>query len=759
MNTSDVAVPTATTNTRAAGLPRLIYLARILNLCFFPLATVILGNLVILYVSQAQEALRAFDDGPEARWHVTPQSFSFVVAYTMWMMSAWYVARLLVGKRFDPDLVGACRSPTFATAVAKHLPRILALAAGVPIAVFLLRTPQLLGLGVASSLICVAVFVGLVFRRSWARRNGHEWVARWHRKEFEDIERFDDLAGWAKVFIAVLFITSIGIAIALPIWMSPFARWIGAPALLLFALMSWTIFGGLVLTYVPKSWHLPAATWIVVVLVFVSWHWNENHVVAAPAAGIVNAPRRELGVAFVDWLRHRPNPRAPVIFISSSGGASRAAYWTTSSLGKLEDEARGSSRTFADNIFVISGISGGSLGSAAFVTSLDLVRRSSSGPCSKVRDVANSFTGMDHLSTVVGLMLFPDLVQRFIPKAFDSLDRSRGLEEVWARDWDDIVKKCGGAAATAPNPWEREFTLLYPSGGSGARLPALALSTTALGAGQAVFQNTFSLQRTDAYDILDARLETKSLTLAQAVHNSARFPYISPAGMVKLAKDHSTWDRLGDGGYVEASGALTLEQIIQALADEKLIRAAGTPVGACGSGDTSPPGTPTAAAVTPAGDCYVLWDQVRILILDNAPTYGGNLLCTAPIPGNTSGERREQPQNNTSNAPESWPPGPDFVAPVLGSFSTRWGRGVTAQVELRSLVGGCTPHFAELRLPSAQAGSQDPSMDWMLNARSRSDIDSVLNGPSGAQYQQMSNPQILLKQNMDIVRSWFYPSN
>jgi hypothetical protein len=99
------------------------------------------------------------------------------------------------------------------------------------------------------------------------------------------------------------------------------------------------------------------------------------------------------------------------------------------------------------------------------------------------------------------------------------------------------------------------------------------------------------------------------------------------------------------------------------------------------------------------------------------------------------------------------------VAPVLGSFSTRWGRGVTAQVNLRSLVGGCTPHFAELRLPSAQAGSQDPSMDWMLNTRSRSDIDSVLNGPSGARYQQMSNPQLLLKQNLDIVRSWFYPPN
>jgi hypothetical protein len=113
-----------------------------------------------------------------------------------------------------------------------------------------------------------------------------------------------------------------------------------------------------------------------------------------------------------------------------------------------------------------------------------------------------------------------------------------------------------------------------------------------------------------------------------------------------------------------------------------------------------------------------------------------------------------------SNATPPWPPGPDFVAPVLGSFSTRWGRGLSAQVDLRSLVAGCTRHFAELRLPSAEAGSQDPSMDWMLNARSRRNIDAVLNGPTpGAAYQQRSNPQVLLQQNMDIVRSWFYPSN
>jgi hypothetical protein len=325
-------------------------------------------------------------------------------------------------------------------------------------------------------------------------------------------------------------------------------------------------------------------------------------------------------------------------------------------------------------------------------------------------------------------------------------DRSRGLEEVWAHDWSNIMKNCGGTAAHAANPWEREFTSLYAAGSPQARLPALALSSTALGNGQAVLQTTFSLPLTDTFDVLDTRLETKSLTLAQAVHNSARFPYISPAGVVRLAADHSTWDRLGDGGYVEASGALTLTQIIQSLAERNLIRTGGTPAN-CSAG------TATGA------DCYILRDQIRVLILDNAPTYGGNLLCAAPLPGNTEGRRQEQPQNALWDTAKPWPPGPDFLAPMLGSFSTRGGRGVSAQVDLRSLAGGCTPQFAELRLPSAPAGSQDPSMDWMLNASSRKDIDSVLDGTRPAQYSQTPNPQSLLQQNLNIVRSWFYPSN
>jgi hypothetical protein len=102
------------------------------------------------------------------------------------------------------------------------------------------------------------------------------------------------------------------------------------------------------------------------------------------------------------------------------------------------------------------------------------------------------------------------------------------------------------------------------------------------------------------------------------------------------------------------------------------------------------------------------------------------------------------------------PPGPDFLEPLVGAFSTRGGRAVSAEVHLQSMVGGCTTtHFAELRLPAAPAGSQDPSMDWMLNGRSRSEIDAMLDGRLASQYQQTPNPQSLLSQNMDLVRGWF----
>jgi hypothetical protein len=733
---------------RVDGIPRLIYLGRILRLCFFPVATVVLGNIVVWTVPQAQEALLAFGDGPR----FASQAVAFELGYIAWMLSAWYVARLLVGKRFEPDLVGACSSPRFSRRVVMYLPRVLAVAAGLPVALFQIVSGPLRGLGIVSVLACAIVFAGLVFRRDWGRRHHQKWVANWTCRGEEATERFDGLAGSAWAFILTLFGISLLLWLALPIGLERAARPLGAAALLMFALMSWNIFGGFVLTYLPRSYHMPTASWVPLLALLAFYRVNENHPVAPPSAVANPRPGAPLDTVFVDWLHRRANPRAPVIFIASAGGASRAAYWTTSALGKLEDEARGRSRVFAGNTFVISGVSGGSLGAASFVTTLDLVGHSdSSAECrGQVRKTANSFTGEDHLATVVGLMLFPDLLQRFLPWPVTAWDRSRGLEEVWARDWQKVMEQCSPAGAHRPNPWSAAFTALYAgsrTGGSASTvLPALLLNSTALEAGQAVLQANFRLPREDTFDLLSCDFATGSLTLAQAVHNSARFPYVSPAGVVSKASPDAppcaagshpgqVWDRLGDGGYVEASGTLALAQVIQALADARLIRA---------------------REEASDGRSFITWDQVRVLVVDNTPTNGNSYLCETRAAADPATPRSGHAQNIPQTAGSPWPPGPDFLSPLVGAFSTRGGRGVSAASDLRALVGGCTQQFAELRLPKPPAGEREPSMNWMLDSASRRQIDLALdNAAAPSRPAARMDPNVLLQQNLDLVRTWF----
>jgi hypothetical protein len=738
------------------GIPRPIYLGRVLWLCFFPVFTVLVGDFVLIFVAQAREALVAFNDQ-----HAHSQLIAFVLSYALWMVSAWYVARLLLGKRFKPDLLGQCSSTVFARNIAIGLPRGLALVAALTVPGVLLYRILFYGqsdlwLVVLSLLVTCAIVPALIaVWRSWQGLRYANWKwTEWksNNKSSEEFEHFEALTQPRRLFIGALFVVSFGVWLAIPWGLQYVARPLGAPALLLLALMSWTIFGGFVLTYLPKSRGYPAMAWIPVVALLAFYRLNENHPVA-PQSDVHNVALEDVGETFKRWLNSRPDPTEPVIFVAAAGGASRAAYWTTSALGMLEDEARqadprgGPARRFADNIFVISSVSGGSLGAATFVATLDLTRAQearASSPCRSVQETADRFTGRDHLSTVLGFMLFPDLLQRLLFFHWRFWDRSRGLEEVWVDDWSELLRACGLDAAGVRNPWKDALTALSARDTAHRQLPLLALNSTALGAGQQVLQASFSLSRPDVFNVLDSKLATDSLTLAQAVHNSARFPYVSPAGVVRL-QTGKVWDRLGDGGYVEASGALMLGQIIQVLSDKNLIREDAAP-------DSS---ADLWSCRTSVADCYIRKSQIRILVLDNTPTDGSAYLCGRPGPGG------DVPTSLAQNVPKKgralWPPGADVWSPLLGAFRTREGRGLSADVDLRSWADGCTAHFAELRLPRPPNRVQPPSMNWMLNRASRDQIDAVLRNPGTGDPDQLPplDAHTLLGLNLAIVRAWF----
>ena len=84
--------------------------------------------------------------------------------------------------------------------------------------------------------------------------------------------------------------------------------------------------------------------------------------------------------ALADWRRHscerEPGPNCgkyPVV-LALAGGASRAAFFSASVVGSLIDMTRSSSglqRDFAQQVFAISGVSGGSVGAAMIRAALE----------------------------------------------------------------------------------------------------------------------------------------------------------------------------------------------------------------------------------------------------------------------------------------------------------------------------------------------------------------------------------------------------
>lgn len=66
----------------------------------------------------------------------------------------------------------------------------------------------------------------------------------------------------------------------------------------------------------------------------------------------------------------------------------------------------------------------------------------------------------------------------------------------------------------------------------------------------------------------------------------------------------------------------------------------------------------------------------------------------------------------------------EVVAPPQGILNGNGARGRDSAVELIKRIGGCG-QVAELRLPAVQ-GQRPPSMNWMLNAASREQIDAAL---------------------------------
>ena len=427
-------------------------------------------------------------------------------------------------------------------------------------------------------------------------------------------------------------------------WPISLSAWAGRLLLLPFLLGAWLPIANLS-TRTSRRVRWPVATTVVVLALFASTYvdrFNDVRVYQSarwrpaqqvgdnqPDAGLQR--QTHLDDAIDRWMRansctaDRPETCPRIVLVAAEGGASRAAFFTSTVVGALLDATRGTPGRYVDfgnALFAISGVSGGSVGATTIRTALSessegkppCIRSDSSwfgstgrysgdprrDPLKSWRSCLQLLSSGDYLSPViVGLSLrdtFPILSQS---------DRAVLLERAIERHYNHIVHGkrswCGdkddrglcapfGYLTQAPKPW----------------LPLLLLNATSMDNGRPILmsdihtpvrnvkcdslfvvaQNAFELYATYPFypsepvaDVMPSCVysgleQALDVRLSTAAVVSARFPVISPAGWIRFenqdkkvytSRDNVVTSRAVDGGYFDNSGLETISALLPVL--------------------------------------------------------------------------------------------------------------------------------------------------------------------------------------------------
>ncbi len=327
-----------------------------------------------------------------------------------------------------------------------------------------------------------------------------------------------------------------------------------------------------IIAQIASVYRFPALAALLVMAIAFSPLNDRNHAVGRralplshPAAPLLaDDPRDTLDNAYLRWLSQAntvSDPAGdykPMIIIAAEGGASRAGFWTGQALAALQAQ---NPKYIPANVFAISSISGGSVGA------LGWIRSQTSG--GKRADLLDDFTGADHLGPAFAANLFPDAVQRFLP--FPVLpDGAEGLEKSFEASWMDACARQGCAKGTPG--LDTSFLSLWAPARNATWLPLLFVGGANEETGRRILTAPVSFgDAIDADDYFgDAR---RDIWQSTAITNGARFPWISPPGLVAGASGNH---HIVDGGYFDASGIETAREL--AVWAQKKAAVAGDPV-------------------------------------------------------------------------------------------------------------------------------------------------------------------------------------
>jgi hypothetical protein len=245
----------------------------------------------------------------------------------------------------------------------------------------------------------------------------------------------------------------------------------------------------------------------------------------------------------------------PVIIVSGMGGGIRAGAFTEQCLEKMD-----AMPYFRDHLLALSTVSGSSVGAGVYVAGFHADRK-------KRAEAAEHMLTRDFLSPLFAAMLSVDFWQEFLPFILPSWDRSRFFEDALSNGWASEQDSLGSPTLG----WDKGFLSFFDP--SKKFRPLLFLNSTRVETGEKAVTSPLRLDGNPSFDVIDVlgRLGA-DIPYSTALHNSARFPYFSPGGVVQRngssGVDCGKLFTLVDGGYADNSGlatAMGLAQEIYAL--------------------------------------------------------------------------------------------------------------------------------------------------------------------------------------------------
>ncbi|MGH3506106.1 MAG: hypothetical protein ACRDO2_02745, partial [Nocardioidaceae bacterium] len=405
-----------------------------------------------------------------------------------------------------------------------------------------------------------------------------------------------------------------------------------------------------------------------------------------------------------DWLSHNcvedASGPVPLVLVTAHGGGIRAAYWTASVLTSLQQDSPAvigcPTATVSSRMLALTGISGGSVGAAAFFAQ----------PAEPPDDWFEEDLGEpDYAAVALAGGLLVDLPRSLL--GFDVPDRAARLEQAWEEHIDGFD--------------EDYFTSLRPGSHDEAWIPITLFNGAQVETGCRVNTSAVRLTASSLSDTGDCRadvgrqatinLEDRSVArrgtrvpaasvtvdtvavvseggckgsfrVSTAALLSARWPYISPSGMLPCS-DPAV--RVVDGGYADGAGNAALLDMWRQL--EPLVEAHNVAV----EGDDG--------LVVPV---FVVIDNHYQSMASAPPTLRTSELLVPPVTyRKASGTRSADREQEAMSA----------IAASLPGKPT-WSCRVEASKRGRVLLA-----------PSTRPGLPAP-LAWTLAGSSRADLDS-----------------------------------